>query len=137
MSDKVPTPAGYTEPVDKYYEELAHWILDKAGRVDVEDAAMPSLEDLERSYEDLKARYESEKTPENEKNMLIAGIAFLKAKNRELSTDFKTTVEKSSAFFPNIPVKAGLKTRRRKHRNGPSRVRRHRSQRVSGRKDKT
>lgn len=50
-----------------------------------------------------------------------------------LSTNFKSTVEKPSAFFPNIKVKAGLKTRRRKNRNGPSRVRRHRSRRVSSR----
>jgi hypothetical protein len=134
MDDKVPTPAGYTEEVDKYYIELAHWILDKAGPVDIGDAATPSLEDLELSYEDLKARYEADKTPENEKNMLIAGIAFLKAKKKERSTDFKTTVEKPSAFFPKINVKAGLKTRKHKDRNGSVGIRRHRSRRVSGRK---
>ena len=42
----------------------------------------------------------------------------------------------SSIFKGLKSSKGGLKTRRRKHRNGPSGLRRHRSRRVSGRKIK-
>jgi hypothetical protein len=134
---EVPTPPGFTSEIDKYLLELAHYIVDK-NHLDLGESVHPDLDELEKAYESAKYQHESEKTPETQLNMLKAQYKLLVAQNellKERKTDFSTTVEKPSAFFPNIPVKAGLKTRRRKHRNGPSRVRRHRSQRVSGRKD--
>jgi hypothetical protein len=130
---------GYTTDVDKYYIELAHWILDKARQPDVGDPALKSLEDTEVEYQYAKDDFDLEPTEENKTKMVKAEIAMLKAKITETksklgrSTDFKSTVEKPSAFFPKITVKAGLKTRRRKNGNGPARVRRHRSRRVSSR----
>jgi hypothetical protein len=135
---EIPTPPGYTSEVDKYLIELAHYIVDM-NSLSLGDSVHPDLDELEKAYESAKYEYESENTPDYELKMLLAQHKLLKAQAellKERSTDFKTKVEKPSAFFPKITVTAGLKTRRRKHRNGPSRVRRHRSARVSSRKDK-
>jgi hypothetical protein len=129
---------GITSDVDKYFIELAHYIVDK-DHLTLGESVHPDLDELEKQYESAKYEYQEDKTPETELKMLKAQYNLLIAQKellKERKTEFSKTVEKPSAFFPKIPVKAGLKTRRRKHRNGSSRVRRHRSQRVSGRKDK-
>lgn len=134
---------GITSDVDKYYIELAHWILDKAGSVDIKDPVLKSVEDAQVEYQYAKDDFESDPSPENNKKMVKAEIAMLKAEIAEN----KAKMGRSAKMEPQQPMdssifkglkstKGGLKTRRRKRRNGPSRVRRHRSRRVSGRKDK-
>lgn len=129
---------GITSDVDKYYIELAHSIVDN-NWLYLGKSATPRIEDLETEYETAKSDYEYEKTTENEVTMLKANIALIKAqsellKERQAKLEPPKPLGKSS--FIKGDVVGGLKTRRRKHRNGPSRVRRHRSRRVSSRKVK-
>jgi hypothetical protein len=137
---KVPTPPGYTSDVDKYYIELAHWILDNAGRVNIEEPALKSLEDARQDYEYAKEDFESDPSKDNEMKMIKANIAMIKAEiaeNKGRSTDFKADKGKEykSSFGVKGNIGGRLKTRRHKHRNGSSRVRRHRSVYMSRRKD--
>jgi hypothetical protein len=135
---------GYTSDTDKYYIELAHWILDKAGHVDIKDPAVKSLEDAEVEYQYAKDDFDLEPTEENKSKMVQAEIAMLKAQIAETkaklgrSTDFKA--DKSKEYKSSFGVKGNiggrLKTRKHKNPNGSTRIRRHYSRRLFGRKIK-
>ena len=56
--------------------------------------------------------------------------------NTYTTKGLKATCKTPSAIFPG-KVMGGLKTRRRKHRNGSTRIQRHRASRVSRRKRQT
>ena len=135
---------GYTSDVDKYYIELAHWILDKAGQPRMGDPALKSLEDAQVEYQYAKDDFDLEPTEENKSKMVEAEIAMLKAQIAETkaklgrSTDFKADKAKEykSSFGVKGNIGGRLKTRKYKNLNGPSSVRRHRSRRVSIRKNK-
>lgn len=68
--------------------------------------------------------------------LLRTKIAKLEEKPK--ATDFSKSSEGPSAFFPSIAVKSGrrLKTRRHKHRNGSTRVLKHKTRHLSKRQVK-
>ena len=129
---------GITSDVDKYYLELAHSIVD-SDWLSLGKSATPGIEQLETDYELAKSDYEYEKTAENEVAMLKAQIKLRNAQI-ELMKGRKSKMEPSKEMkSPILGIKSttgGLKTRRRKHRNGSTRIRRHRSTRVSKRQVK-
>lgn len=85
---------------------------------------------------------EERKTAEKELRKAVKEVRSLEERTRvqtARSAQIEATGETKSAIFPGMTTgtKGGLKTRRRKHRNGPSRVQRHRASRVSARKRPT
>lgn len=129
---------GITSDVDKYYIELAHSIVDN-NSLYLGESATPEIGDLERDYESAKSDYEYEKTPKNEVAMIKANTKLIKAQTellKERQSKMEPSKEMKSPILGIKTTTGGLHTRRRKHRNGPSGVRRHRSRRVSTRKVK-
>lgn len=56
---------GFTSDVDKHYTELAYWILNKAGHVNIGDPALKSLKDAKEDYQLAKEDYESDPSIKN------------------------------------------------------------------------
>ncbi len=129
---------GITSYVDKYYLELAHSIVD-SDWLSLGKSATPRIEELETEYELAKSDYEYEKTAENEVAMLKAQIKLRNAQI-ELLKERQAKMEPSKEMkSPTLGIKTtsgGLKTRKQTQPNGSSRIRRHRSRRVSNRKIK-
>ena len=129
---------GITSDVDKYYIELAHSIVD-SDWLSLGESATPGIEDLETEYEHAKSDYEAEQTVVNELAMLKAQIKLRNAQSefmKERRAKMEPSKDIKSATLGIKTTSGGLKARKGKQRNGSSRLRRHSSRRVSGRKIK-
>lgn len=130
---------GITSDVDKYYLELVHSIVD-SDWLSLGKPAISGIKQLETDYELAKSEYEYEKTAENKAAVIKAQLKLRNAVLellKERQAKMEPSKEMKSPILGIKTTSGGLKTRRRKHRNGSSSISRHRSTRMSKRQTKT
>ena len=136
MSTPKPEPPGYTEEYTKDSQVAAVPATSAVGK----SAHFEEIYALRRKWCDLDIQLEKEKDPTKQKE-LEESMAKVIEKLKQLQSDTYTIgrMKPTCKTKSMLGFEAGrrLHTRRRKHRNGSTRIQRHRASRVSRRKRQT